>query len=146
MSQALLILTESLPCKTIIINGEPYLERYYLKTDEDGTQHWLHRFLRSDAERHLHTHPWTAESTLLCGWYEEEREYARLLRCRGNTHTIKPDTLHRIAAVQPDTWTYLRVQPERESQWFFVDDDGNKVAMDTSPVDWWKGCQKRGEK
>lgn len=54
----LLALTYDLPCRKIAVNDEPYLERYFIALNSDGSQVWLHRFLTPDGDRHFHTHPW----------------------------------------------------------------------------------------
>ena len=141
----LMILTAKLPMKTIEIDGEPYLQRYHVYNDEDGTQHWLHRFLRNDSERHLHSHPWSATSMILCGGYTaQESDYSghKVFRnyYAGGINEINENTLHRISSVQPDTWTSMTVYAGRLPQWYFIGDEGNKKLMDTSPEDWWKDC------
>jgi len=144
----LMVLTTGLPCKTIEINNKPYLERYHIKTNANGTQHWLHRFLRSDSERHLHSHPWTACSTIMCGCYKEEYRYAnwsydphlKKLESfnKGDVNFITPDKLHRIIEVDANTWTYMIVQPEREPFWYFINDNGITHEMKTSEPNWWQ--------
>ena len=136
--ELLMILTAHMPCKTIEVNGLPYLERYYVNTDTDGVQHWLHRFLRSDSERHLHSHPWSATSVILTGWYREQYPEIEVLRKAGDINRITPETLHRIVSVGVNTWTYMKVQPERLDHWYFIDDEGNKQQMKTSEPEWWK--------
>jgi hypothetical protein len=145
MHDLLMKLSASMPLKTICINGEPYLERYYVDTDPDGTQHWLHRFLRNDSERHLHSHPWKATSRILAGCYKEERESGTRWIRAGDTNEIGPDTLHRIVKVAPDTWTYMRVDPARLPEWYFIDDEGTKTPMPTSEPEWWKSYPCRGD-
>ncbi len=140
----LMLLTANMPMKVIQVNDQDYLERYYVNTDLDGTQHWLHRFLRSDSERHLHSHPWEAESTILCGWYREQYPDMEVLRKQGDVNHINPDTLHRIVDVKPDTWTYMKVYPGRSDNWFFIGDDGAKTPMRTSEPEWWKAYPCRG--
>lgn len=145
--EQLMIFTRTMPMKTIQVNGEDYLERYYIG-ERNGVQEWLHRFLRSDSERHLHSHPWDADSTILCGWYEEQ---VRLdsgyvftaTRYPGDIVTITTDRVHRIVDAEPNTWTHMRVYAGREPTWHFIDDEGNKQIMQTSPVDWWKDCKPR---
>jgi len=144
MHDLLMLLTANYPMKTIEILGEPYLERYHVKTDEDGTQHWLHRFLRNDSERHQHSHPWEARSKILCGSYLEDRSGAHTLYQAGMTNLIMPETMHRIVEVEPNTWTYMRVLPGRAVSWAFIDDSGARTPMATSPEDWWKDCKVRG--
>ena len=144
----LMILSATLPMKRIMVNDELYLERYHVKNDQDGTQHWLHRFLRNDSERHMHSHPWHAVSKVIYGSYTEdvrrvdgsilERSYKV-----GDTNYIPEDKIHRIITVAPNTWTYMIVRPERLDQWFFIDEKGNKHCMQTSPADWYLSCKTR---
>lgn len=73
-------LLSKIPQKTIMVDGKPYLTRYYLLgTDRDYTLYgarlnvFLHHFHASDAGRDLHNHPWTGTSLILRGGYTEER-------------------------------------------------------------------------
>lgn len=73
MRNLLYRLTNRLPCRIISDNGEPYLERYYV-CSLGRTRIYLHRFVGSDPDRGLHSHPWSwALSIILSGWYFEER-------------------------------------------------------------------------
>lgn len=142
MNRLLMRLTRKRPMKTIEING-PYLERYYMGT-VFGRQLWLHRFLSSDGERHLHNHPWNATSIVLAGGYLEELVGDCRYRLRWSAGKITMERLHRISSVDPGTWTLMIVEPGRIPWWDFVDHDGKRVAMRTSPEDWWKRCGVRG--
>ncbi len=164
MNRLLMCVTRNRPMKTIVLNGEPYLERYYMGTWL-GRQVWLHRFLRDDAERHVHSHPWTATSWVLAGWYQEmvrpctvvwsndgegrpgalEGFRFILRRQMGSRLKITPDRLHRITLVEPNTWTLMVVQPERRPNWFFLDDFGVITEMKTSERDWWRSAQPRAK-
>jgi len=144
--EQLMLITRTMPMKTIQVNGEDYLERYFVG-ELNGTQEWLHRFLRADSERHLHSHPWDADSTILCGWYTEEValdfEQFETDWYEGEVNTITKDKIHRIVAVEPNTWTHMRVYPGREPHWYFIDDNGVKTQMETSPEDWHLSCKPR---
>lgn len=66
-----------LPCRLIYEDGEsggrPYLQRYYV-CRFFGVRVYLHRFVSSDPDRGLHSHPWAwAMSLILSGHYFEER-------------------------------------------------------------------------
>lgn len=144
MHELLMLLTASLPMKSIEVGGLPYLERYHVKTDPDGTQHWMHRFLRNDSERHLHSHPWTATSRILCGYYVEELPNdVRVAMWPDSINEIAPEKLHRIVEVEPNTWSYMIVKPERLLTWAFISDSGARTPVLTSPPDWWKDCKTR---
>jgi len=53
---------------------------------------------------------------------------------------------HRIAVVEPETWTAMIVDPQRMPMWFFNDDNNNLEAMRGSPRDWHKKYGARDEK
>ena len=148
----MMALTADMPMKTIEINGEPYLERYFAHELADGTQVWYHRFLRNDPERHLHSHPWSAISTILCGKYSEQRKtnYGRNVDVfnysRGDQNLIGQDTVHRIIEVEKDTWSQLVVDPKRLDRWYFIEENGSKKFMPTSPFEWHKDCKPREAK
>ncbi len=147
--EQLMLITSTMPMKTIEVGGQPYLERYYIGTLPNGDQEWLHRFLRADSEPHLHSHPWDADSTILCGLYCEEVQRSnghkfRFWHNEGMHNIITCDKLHRIVDVNPNTWTHMRVYAGRELVWYFIDDNGDKTEMKTSPIDWWKDCKPRG--
>ncbi len=73
MRRFLYRLTNRLPCRIIDEGGRPYLERYYLCSLGE-IRIYIHRFVGSDPDRGLHSHPWTwALSLVLSGWYFEER-------------------------------------------------------------------------
>ena len=73
MRRFLYRLTSRLPCRIISEGDVPYLERYYVCSFL-GTKVYLHRFVGSDPDRGLHSHPWSwAVSLVLSGWYFEER-------------------------------------------------------------------------
>ena len=141
----LMAITASLPMKTIIINDEPYLERYFDTELPDGSQVWIHRFLRNDSERHLHSHPWNAQSKVLLGSYTESLGMTTATYTAGDTNVIPAHKLHRIIEVEPNTWTIMTVAPERLAQWYFIDELGNRENMKASPVDWYKDCAPRAE-
>ncbi len=150
--EQLMEITAAMPMKTIQINGQDYLQRYFAGYTADGGQHWFHRFLRSDSERHLHSHPWNGNSFVLCGVYKEQsrgiacthsgNDHFRTYRV-GSCNKIYEQTLHRIIEVEPDTWTLMYVEAGRQPQWFFIDDEGNKKFMDSSPEDWNKNYAPR---
>lgn len=168
MNEQLLALTASMPCKQIDINGRPYMQRYYAGETSDGHDLWIHRFLSCDGERHQHNHPFEAQSAVLDGGYVEEMpddDYLRLPSplCppkdlveaiyRGeswhsenyNARPISVFDWHRIASVEPETWTLFIVAPQRLPAWFFKNDAGELEMMKPSPRDWWKQYKTRAE-
>ncbi len=162
---AFLAMAKTLPCRTIIVNDKPYLRRYYLGPMPCGSQKWLHEFLSSDPEPHLHSHPWTAVSRVITGGYTEELympdytdgvghlQNVTFLTPQkngiknntfdksytaGDENILYPDKIHRIKSVEPGTLTLLIVAPERTPYWEFYNPDGTRERVKTSPVDWHK--------
>lgn len=156
-------LTATMPCKTIVVNGKPYLRRYHVCTMPTGDQQWLHEFLTADPEPHLHGHPWTAVSRIIVGSYTEELlipadrpNLERIMPSKkippthafasygaNDENIIYPDKIHRIAKIEPGTWTHLLVAPERLPYWEFYNPDGTRERVKTSPADWHIGCKTR---
>lgn len=132
MPEALYELAGTLPMRSIKINGAPYLERYALEIG-DGTYTYLHRFIRGDGDRYLHSHPWAlATSDILCGGYEErrcfkhDRNVQALSYRAGQSNVITGSHLHQIIRTQPETWTLFR-HGEWETKWGFIDESGAYV-------------------
>lgn len=121
LSRWLYRISAGMRCRTIEINGQPYLERY-LVGRAFGVTVYLHRFLTADGERHLHDHPWRFSVGIpLVGGYVEERldhldartgpvsVYRRTRRFWPNVLTTR--TFHRIHSVQWGTWTLFAHSP-----------------------------------
>lgn len=147
MHNFLMHITKHMPRKIIQIEGHDYLQRYFVCEYPDGSQDWLHRFLRNDSERHLHAHPWTASSDILTGKYTAEEMHdgkkIEVEYTAGDKNIITPNTIHRIASVEPNTWTRMHVSAERLAEWYFIDDHGNKKTMRASEPDWHKSYEPR---
>jgi hypothetical protein len=153
-NELLMQMTADMPLKVIEIGGKPYLERYYAGPGINGAQVWLHHFLTADAERHLHTHPFSAKAVVLCGGYTEQirmisgdprsapTDRIRYLK-PGDVNQIYPNHLHRIAMVETDTWTMLFVDAGREPVWKFIGDEGSEEIRHSSPEDWHIGYKSR---
>lgn len=145
----LMQITADMPCKTIEVNGKPYLSRYFAGKSVTGGQWWLHRFHSADGERHLHSHPWSGTSVILCGGYVEQvrmvdPEWTKTRYWHpGMVNRITPSTVHRIAEVMPDTWTLLYIEPGRLPTWRFIDDNGGEQVVEASPEDWYLSFQPR---
>lgn len=66
-------LTRNRRVRVIRINDNPYMYRYFVGRIGPLT-FYLHRFVRADAERWVHNHPWRhCLALVLCGGYWEER-------------------------------------------------------------------------
>ena len=109
--------TAGLKCRLIArVPGERYLERYYIG-ELFGVTFYLHRFVSSDEELHVHNHPWTrSASFVLCGGYAEEVAVdmcpgagpsgCMTINRRVNWfNVIRGSTFHRITGADAGTWT-----------------------------------------
>lgn len=172
-NDTMLELTKDMPCKTIEVNGAPYLRRYFAGTTADNYDVFVHQFLSADGDEHLHSHPRDSYSLPILGGYVEqmpdglfEREWlgwvdpervtdflqfvadtewmeSPLKKCVSRHITVFD--WHRIAEVKPETWSLFIVGPEILPFWYFRDDAGNLEAVKSSPRDWWKDYGPRGE-
>lgn len=111
------------PCRLIKVNAKPYLERYYLG-QLFGWTFYLHRFVSSDPERHLHNHPWRRGfSVVLLGGYDEDvvtdlapRAPAGVLLFTRRVrwfNRVDGNHFHRIANAAPRTWTLFAHGPRQ---------------------------------
>lgn len=132
----LLKLLDRLGRKRIImdrVDGEPYLERYYLFLRERGRfpfNLFLHRFLKSDPD-HVHDHPWPYATVILKGGYYEwipQFDSNGKLSCEirkwrgvGHARICSADSFHRIElAPGVDCWTLFMPGPHRREWGFLV--------------------------
>lgn len=116
MNKLLYQLSAKLPCRLIKLDSGPYLERYYLG-QLFGVTFYLHRFVSSDTERHMHNHPWGwGRAIVLSGSYLEESVVdlcphagdsgciTRIKKIRW-WNRVDGNWLHRISDAAPGTWT-----------------------------------------
>lgn len=117
MNKLLYWLSGRLPCRLIELDSGPYLERYYLG-QLWGVTFYLHRFVSSDSERHLHNHPWGwGRSLVLAGSYLEESVVDLCPHAGGGSgalictrrvrwwNKVDGNWFHRISDASPGTWT-----------------------------------------
>lgn len=135
------------PAKIIHEEKKPYLERYFL-FNFFGLRFYLHRFVASDPDRGLHSHPWPwAISFILISEYLEilEKKF-RIIRW---VNLIKGDTFHRVQLSKTmegkeiEVWT-LFIHPNNYfKDWGFMrpDEDGNIKYFP-----WVSRNRKNGEK
>lgn len=100
---------------------EVYMWRYWVANpyNKGYVKRWpwlpsirVHRIMRADQDRHMHSHPWDARTIILQEWYFEETPRpngnGRRSHCReiGYTGRLVPGTYHRISCVPLDgVWT-----------------------------------------
>lgn len=163
-------LTARLPCRLIKIEDRPYLERYYLG-HLLGVTFYLHRFVSSDSERHVHNHPWRRGVALvLTGGYIEERAFdlcpaANVAGCISRYRRVRwlnrvdANTFHRIHNAKPGTWTLFchgaraKVGSSLKGWGFLQQQSGPGVAATgtlfipypSTPEPWWEDAKTGAE-
>lgn len=145
----------------VIIGGEddPYLLRWWIIPRNPVFNIYLHKFLRSDEDRALHSHPWLFNcSILLKGNYIEHTPKGKFLRKPGNVYFRFGEAFHRVELLKkwikqsdgsmvgiPDRepcWTIFVTGP-RVREWWFACPQGFVHWKDfTSPSD--KGMIGKG--
>ena len=163
MKKLLYRLTGNMPCRLIDIEGEPYLERYYVGCFL-GITVYLHRFVSADGDRSLHDHPWKlAVSAVLCGSYHERRLVHLDTKQRTGMLTklihvkwlniIRGSDFHQIINAKPETWT-LFIHTKKSKGWGFLTCNRAVVGRGTAKVmydmpfdinasnEWWKTAHK----
>lgn len=125
----LMWLTGFMPARAIDLDGKYYIERYHAFRIGKFTV-MIHRYLGSDGDRSVHDHPWKLSVGIpLIGGYEEERVIgfcpesgwiSKLVKIRPwRWNFISAMRFHRIAHVQPGTWT-LFITYNRFKSWSFA--------------------------
>jgi hypothetical protein len=105
----------------------PYLEKWRLSTEEDGSARLLHHILRSDGDEELHDHPWDNRTLMVDGGYWEITETGRRWVAPGEVVIRKAGEFHRIElepGIQPITifWHGPKI-----NEWGFLGPDGKKI-------------------
>jgi hypothetical protein len=120
-------LLSRLPYKTI--GGEcfkergPLMIRYFLLRTR-WFSIYLHKFLRSDADRHMHDHPWPFVTFLLSGGYWEHTPQGRFWRHRFSILRRPAKWQHwvEVPTVEP-LWTLI-VVGRKTREWGFSTERG----------------------
>lgn len=154
--------TRKLPLRPIVVNGKPYLDRYYVcgpnvkffPNEIKPFLKWLpftlyvHNFHASDEDRELHNHPWQAKSFILAGGYIEEyrvgppgsRIVLQKVVSPFRFNKIGPDHFHRVDLIEDDAWSLISVG-DKSGSWGFWDREKDEYAgwkeylMDKYPDD-----------
>jgi len=114
------------------VNGEPYLERYYLflrDRERFPFNVFLHKFLKSDPDD-VHDHPWPYFTVILRGGYYEwipqfdsaGRKFGEIGHWRGPGHfrCSSADSYHRIE-IDPEVTCWTLFCPGiKQRDWGFL--------------------------
>lgn len=109
--------------RDIVINGQLYLRRWYLRGRGTASQWFLHNIRLPDAGREMHDHPWDFKTRILAGGYTEDVDGSgEHERPAGTLLDNTAEHTHRLAAVQPGTWTLVHAGKARRV-WGFLRED-----------------------
>lgn len=89
-------------------------------------------------------HALKVQLNLLANQLQEHRQSSTVFKLRmgGDFNYATVFDFHRIAAIEPMTWSIVIVDPRRLPQWYFL--DGNGITpVGSSPRDWWKDYKVR---
>ena len=154
-------LAGNLPCRIIELDSGPYLERYYVG-NVLGVTFYLHRFVSSDSEEHIHNHPWEwGRSVILTGSYIEETicDFSAdgLItdkKRRRWLNRVDGNTFHRIHEAAPGTWSLFFHSPRakiggKSKGWGFLEKKKNGqiefVPAESATLRWWEEAPKGKE-
>lgn len=132
--------------RDIVVEGELYLRRWFLGGRGTDCQTFLHHILLPDEGRELHDHPFDFSSRVLSGGYTEsvadyDPETGRTefegfyVRKRGDDFTHGAEHTHRIASVEPGTFTLVTAGPARRA-WGFWEAQGESFGRPCAPYRW----------
>lgn len=114
-------------------DNEPYLERYSIIRTKWFSA-YLHKFVDSDPDRGLHTHPFAwSWSMILYGEYRELTEFCTHRRVQFSVSSFDHLHKHRVLLQKKPCWT-LFIHGIRLYGWGFYR-DGNYIPFSTSPED-----------
>ena len=90
--------------------GPGYCHRWHVIPRNPWVNIYLHHFLKPDAGRHLHDHPWWSVSIRLWGWYTERTEDG--IRTPRFIQIRRPTDAHRIDWIcRRGCWTLFLTGP-----------------------------------
>lgn len=121
--------------------GSPYLTRYYVwpKGEPGQLRHeverntpfgvYIHKFHRSDKDRHPHNHPWDESIALILAYgYIEEKDGRTRVYKPGDVNVITKNDFHRVTLLNEEAGSWsLFVAGRRMQNWGFRDDDGDVI-------------------
>lgn len=115
---------------------------------------YVHQFLRPDADRDTHDHPWWFGTLILWGGYSEEYRPDSSSRGKGNRywdrpgswHSMRLENAHRVLTVKPNTWTLLLTGPKIQEWGFWIEQsDQDLSAEDPNPeINWFVPWREYG--
>ena len=111
------------PDEVVTVQGDVYLERWFLTPKWKYFCVMLHKFQMGDAERVMHDHPWPSISLLFSGFILE-RTPKGLRGISSCWPQYRPaEYAHRVEYVEPGTIT-LFIRGSKVREWGFLCESG----------------------
>jgi hypothetical protein len=121
-----------------------YMERYWLAPfKENGGNVRIHHILSSDADRHLHDHPWASTSVILDGGYwevmpadplqhpsKDADAFIKVWRAPGDVVTRQANSRHLIHLPEGKTSWSMFIMGPYEQKWGFYTEYGKVYWRD----------------
>lgn len=108
----------------------PYLEKWRLSQDADGSARMLHRFLRSDGDEEFHDHPWDNRTLMISGGYWDVTPTSRQWVAPGEILIRKAHDFHRIELEDGVIPMTIFWHGPKINEWGFLGVDGIKIPAD----------------
>lgn len=106
----------------------PYLHRWVIEKNPDGSAVHIHRFLRSDGDDEMHDHTGDSETLVLEEGYWEVTQEGRIWLGVGDRHFRPAGRYHRVE-LEPGRFPLtLFVKGPRTNVWSFLGLDGSRIA------------------
>jgi hypothetical protein len=102
--------------------GGLYMRRYWIHRAADGTSERYHHILVSDADPHMHDHPWDFDTLILDGSYTEHTATGSTVHPEGTRLHRDAIDAHRLDVDAP-VWTHVTTSPFLRT-WGFHTPDG----------------------
>jgi hypothetical protein len=115
--------------RDIVIDGELYLRRWFIKGVGTNAQWFLHNIRKPDLGRDMHDHPWPFQTRILWGGYVEHTPFSRSNNPRvvtetersiGEGYSVPATHTHRIDQVLGSTYTLVKAGAAVRTWGFWV--------------------------
>ena len=102
---------------------DPYLQRWWLRKDNEHGNIYLHKILKDDEADTLHDHPFCSTSIILSGIIREIMPTGERLLSPGSITYRHATERHRLEVVAGPVWS-LFITGNKEREWGFISQNG----------------------
>lgn len=105
----------------------PYLEKWHLSREEDGSARLMHHILRSDGDKEFHDHPWDNRTLMVTDGYWDVTPNSRRWIAPGDVVLRKANEFHRIELEKDTHPLTIFWHGPKINEWGFLGTDGLKI-------------------